>query len=196
MTSRNRGHNFFLQQDNKEVCKITFLQDTNIVRTAPFFSTLRKNDWSPRFHWEPSLERTADTINRPHEDYPNRTIATKEAIKSTEHALASNPHITLKLLSQIHKQVFPDHGQEAGQWRNVNVRVADHLAPRWEWMNKLMAELEFLYLDLELDQDNLRKWYFDFNTIHPLKDGNGRTGGIVVAAASQLKYGIYLTPGD
>ena len=58
-----------------------------------------------------------------------------------------------------------------------------------------MAELEFVYLDLELDQDNLRKWYFDFNTIHPLKDGNGRTGGIVVAAASQLKYGIYLTPG-
>ena len=175
---------------------MSLLKEAGIVRTAPFFKSLRKNDWSPKFHWEPRLEQTADTINRPHEDYPNRTSATKDAIKSTALVLDSDPRITLELVRQIHKEVFPDHGVKAGQWRNINVQVADHLAPRWEWMDKLMEELEHAYLGLDLDQETLMNWYFDFNTIHPFRDGNGRTGGIVVATASYLRYGIYLTPGD
>ena len=41
---------------------------------------------------------------------------------------------------------------------------------------------------------NLLNWYKLFETIHPLEDLNGRTGGIVVAVLSYLKYGYFLTP--
>ena len=110
--------------------------------------------------------------------------------------LKSDGKITRDLLSGIHKQVFPDHGLRAGEWRTTNVQVASHIAPEWEWMDTLMEELEYAYHDLELGEENLKHWYFDFNTIHPLRDGNGRTGGIAVAAVSYIRYGMHLTPGQ
>ena len=79
-------------------------------------------------------------------------------------------------------------------WR-ANERTA-HIAPNWEWMDKLMEELEQRYWDTEMSIQTLRHWYYDFNTIHPLRDGNGRTGGITVAAISYHLLGIYLTPGS
>ena len=60
----------------------------------------------------------------------------------------------------------------------------------------LMHELELLYLDLPISQENLRHWYFDFETIHPFVDGNGRVGGIIIAAATHRQHGIYLAPGQ
>ena len=173
-----------------------FMQEIPQTRKAPFFTEFRKNDWIPHFHWEASIDRVADTINRPHEDYPARIPATKHAILQLLPTLEDPVRITLSTLRQIHQTVFPDHGQRAGQWRTINVQVANHIAPRWEWMDKLMEKLEQRYWDIELSPENLRHWHYDFNTIHPLRDGNGRTGGIAVAAISYHLLGIYLTPGS
>lgn len=175
---------------------MTLLQDAGITRKPPFFDSLRTNEWQPRFSYEPSLDRTADLINRPHEDYPLRITPTKHSILETEDQLRRDPRITSDLLRRIHRTVFPDHGNRAGEWRRSNVRVGSHLAPRWEWIPSIMEELEFLYLELEIDQQNLKHWYADFETIHPFVDGNGRTGGIVIAAMTQLKLGIHLAPGQ
>ena len=57
-----------------------------------------------------------------------------------------------------------------------------------------MNQLEAAYLDLDLHTENLIHWYSDFETIHLYQDGNGRTGGIIVAAFSYLQLGIYLAP--
>lgn len=38
------------------------------------------------------------------------------------------------------------------------------------------------------DIDILREWYIDFQTVHPFPDGNGRTGGIIVAAYSHQMH--------
>ena len=173
-----------------------FMQEIPQTRKAPFFTEFRKNDWIPHFHWEASIDRVADTINQPHEDYPARIPATKEAILHLLSNLEEQPRITLDMLRAIHRTVFPDHGAKAGQWRAVNIQVADHIAPNWGWMDKLMEELEQRYWDTEMSIQTLRHWYYDFNTIHPLRDGNGRTGGITVAAISYHLLGIYLTPGS
>ena len=172
------------------------MQEIDGTRKPPFFGEFRKNDWAPRFHWEISLDAVTDAINRPHEDYPARILATKEAIQQTLADLGPDPAITLPMLRQIHEIIFPDHGSNAGRWRTTNVQVADHLPPRWEWMDKLMEELEEMYRTAELSLETLRHWYYDFNTIHPMRDGNGRTSGVVIAAFSHRRYDAYLTPGQ
>ena len=114
-------------------------------------------------------------------------------------AIRQDLRITSDLLAEIHRIVFPDHGTMAGKWRNSNVRVGSHLAPRWEWLDSLMHELELLYLDLPISLENLVHWYFDFETIHPFVDSNDRIGaiiGAIIVAATHLQHGINPAPGQ
>ena len=180
----------------QETATMGFMQEITSTHKPPFFTGLRNNDWSPHFHWETSLHGTAKAINQPHEDYPARVPPTKTAIQQTLDELSHGFTITAGMLRQIHRTIFPDHGDNAGQWRTINVQVADHLAPRWEWMDNLMDELEQRYLTAELSLDALKHWYYDFNTIYPLRNGNARTAGVIVAAFSYHLHGIYLTPGQ
>ena len=135
-----------------------FLQDAGVTRTAPFFENLRLNGWSPRFHWEETSGQAADAINLPHEDYPHRVNNTQKAIEMVMDDLNHQDHpvITQDLIRRVHRQMFPDHGTQAGQWRQVNVTVATHVPPKWEWMDNMMAELEHHYRDLHLDHSTLR----------------------------------------
>ena len=175
-----------------------FMDDAGIIRKPPFFDNLRLNDWSPRFHWEDTSGQAADAINVPHEDYPHRVRDTQSAIEMVMDQLhhVDQPVITQDLIRSVHRQMFPDHGDRAGKWRQVNVTVATHVPPKWEWMNNMMAELEHHYRPLPLDYETLRKWYYDFETIHPLRDGNGRTGGVILAAISFPINRKFLTPGQ
>ena len=105
-----------------------------ITRQPPFFASLRQNGWMPEFHRETSPGRAAGAINRPHEDYPRRVDATRGAILSALEDLRQEPRITLDIIRRIHRQVFPDLGPAAGEWRTLDVRVRDHLAPgRISW---------------------------------------------------------------
>ena len=63
-------------------------------------------------------------------------------------------------------------------------------------MPNMMAELEHHYAELQLDPDTLEKWYFDFETIHPYIDGNGRAGGVIIAGLSFHLNHQFLTPGQ
>ena len=179
---------------NKRQNTMGFIQEIPNTRKPPFFSDLRKNKWVPRFHWEPSLDAVADVINRPHDDYPARITATKAALQQTIAELDPSSTITLHMFRNIHRTIFPDHGDQAGQWRTINVQVADHIAPRWEQMEKLMEELEYRYRDAVLTPETLKHWYHSVNSIHPMRDGNGRTSGVVIAAFSYHRYSIHLAP--
>ena len=171
------------------------------VKEPPFFTEFCTNGWVPEFCWFDNVHMAADTINRPHEDYPARVDDTAKAIIYTWQWFQYNyvkPYPTSEMVRIAHSMMFPDHGDGAGQWRTVNVRVGSHIAPQWEIVPKLMAELDFWYADLpEMTVERLKHWYFDFETIHPFVDGNGRAGGVMIAAISKyLTGGSMLTPGQ
>ena len=163
-------------------------------RKPPFFTDLRTSGWRPRFHWNLSLRSTADEINQPHEDYPNRVVATRHALDETMAGIKDGRNIDLTLARSIHRTIFPDHAWGAGEWRHVNVTVGEDRPPRWELVERLMEQLDLAYRYLSVDIPTLRAWYLDFNTIHPLRDGNGRTSGVIVAAYSHRLTGAWLAP--
>lgn len=181
----------------------SFTAQAGITPQPPFFADLRHNAWHPRFHWQHSTGEAADRINLPHEDYPRRVGDTERALimVMTRNQSHLQEHgrtlpITLDLVRDVHRAIFADHGRAAGEWRRLEVRVADHLAPSHQLLDRLMRQLEESYLERELHLQDLRDWYFDFETIHPFRDGNGRVGGVIIAALSFPAWGKFLTPGQ
>ena len=152
------------------------------------FSYLRSTPWEPRFEWVATQYEAADYINRPHEDYPKRCWRTESCIEDASRVLRdSNPmppqfHSISNLL-YCHSRMFGDESF-AGRYRDLNVTVGMHRPPNHEDVQALMLQLHVAYKGhLETIAD-LIAWYTDFETIHPFQDGNGRVGGVIVAALS------------
>ena len=100
------------------------------------------------------------------------------------------PYATIgpSCLLDVHLRIFTGHSWCA-RWRDVNVRVGDHIAPSSADMPGLMLQLMERYRVKHWSEYSLgilQKWYSDFETIHPFQDGNGRVGGAVVAVYSHL----------
>ena len=85
-----------------------------------------------------------------------------------------------------------------GRFRNVEVAVGMHQPPNHEMMPKYMDELEARYRGKLTSEENIFNWYFDFETVHPFEDGNGRVGGIILATYSHqlTELGGYWAPGQ
>lgn len=161
---------------------------------TPQFADLRQGDpWIPLFHSQPDLGACADRINRPHEDYPRRVVRTRRAIIEV---IEINPRtITTGLALKVHATVFPEAGH-AGTLRRGPVRIGRFVPPQPDLLPRLMENLETAYENRELDADTLASWYTDFETIHPFQDGNGRVGGIIVAALNRNNCAKeWMTPG-
>ena len=153
------------------------------IRTNPLFGDLRPFEpWIPRFSRASSISDCADRINRPHEDYPKRIEATALAIADvmSEHPIT----ITTELVQRVHARVFAD-AAHAGQLRQVMVRIGAFIPPRPDLLPRLMQNLETAYAATDLDTGKLASWYTDFESIHPFQDGNGRVGGIIIAALNR-----------
>ncbi len=170
----------------------------------PYFSSLRTIPWEPNFEWVDTIEEAADKINQPHEDYPKRVDNTVIQIErvvsycseySEDTFLNERPPILSLLLKMIHYGIFHDTSF-AGEFRTHDVTVGLHHPPDAEQLDKLMNQLELLYEEQEIDIDMLKEWYNDFETIHPFEDGNGRTGGVIIAAYSHHldEQGRWLAP--
>ncbi len=149
----------------------------------PAFGGLRIMPWEPSFHWEPTLESCANRINFPHEDYPERIPQTINAYHWLSQELNRDCRLTTEQLLRVNGMIFGDK-PFGGKLRWVNVIVAEHKPPEHGMLPKLMRELEETYRDRLTNIVNLKAWYDDFETIHPFQDGNGRTGGVVLAAYS------------
>ena len=156
------------------------------------FSHLRTTEWHPSFVWLNTIEEAANQINIWHEDYPQRVAATTSVLDSL---LGRLPRINLfrtSLLIDIHKTIFPDLAFE--QFRAIDVRVGSHRPVKASLVSSMMIELEEYYAKQILDLDVLKEWYKDFETIHPFRDGNGRTSGVIVAVGSHKLTGKFWAP--
>lgn len=158
------------------------------------FDNLRTTPWSPAFEWCGDILAVALQINLWHEDFPQRVPATVRALKRLRSEMVSVDFGAHALRNQrllgIHKTIFGDTSF-GGQWRRVNVYIGDHTPPPWREVSHYMATLERAYYFNSWHRPALQHfldWYRDFETIHPFQDGNGRVGGVVIAAYSHLLH--------
>jgi hypothetical protein len=160
------------------------------------FDHLRTTPFEPTFTWVPTAAAAADRINSFHEDYPRRVAVTQQMLELPfRMAGLVNPRwwwpqvqtIEGLALEAIHWLVFNDQPFR-GQWRSVNVRIGDHRPPPPHAVPELMEKLQAGYREKITCTDDLVAWYTDFETIHPFQDGNGRVGGIVVAAFAHARH--------
>ncbi len=96
--------------------------------------------------------------------------------------LENKNKISNGLLLKWHKEIFKDTKQDiAGKYRDYLVRVADHIAPDWQDVNKLMNELIKFINNKEINPVELSaKAHYRFEKIHPFGDGNGRIGRLLM----------------
>lgn len=92
--------------------------------------------------------------------------------------------ITSPLLLEWHKQIFNQTKPElAGKYRNYNVRVGSHIAPKHQEVKKLMNQL-IRFINNEKDNINPVELsaivHYRFEKIHPFGDGNGRIGRLLM----------------
>ena len=172
-----------------------------LPRKFPAFQDLRIMPWEPHFHLTRTVDEAAENINRPHEDYPNRILATRQAITNLLAQFPSAADLqeafSNDILLQVHRTIFAD-ARHGGSWRQIPVRVSHHVPPEPDLIPKLMEQLAEAYRGQITDQRRLTAWHKDFETIHPFADGNGRVGGAMVAFASHRLAPAqgFLTPGQ
>ncbi len=122
---------------------------------------------------------------------PNRPI--RDVMETVQHARAFEDLLArkagpIRLLTvlQLHEAVFRGIKLDAGQWRRVNVRIAGtrHAPPRMEKVVPMITEWEEAYAKRDMLGENvfsLAAWmHFDFESIHPFSDGNGRVGRLLL----------------
>jgi len=94
--------------------------------------------------------------------------------------------IALSTVLELHEEVFRGILDDAGQWRHVNVRIAGakHAPPRMEKVVPAMEEWEADYNRRDMLGEEvfaLAAWmHFQFESIHPFSDGNGRVGRLLL----------------
>ena len=121
--------------------------------------------------------------NRPLPDVLE-TIQHEQAFESLLQRRA-NP-IRLPAVLDLHETVFRGIKPDAGRWRRVNVRIAGvkHVPPRMEKVVTLMSDWDESYAKQDMEGARVfqlgTKMHFEFESIHPFSDGNGRVGRLLL----------------
>lgn len=138
----------------------------------------------PKFVVSDSVAKTADLINRPHEDYPKRVDRTAELINTLIKYRYET--VTKHELLQIHSKVMWDFNPR-GQYRPYSVTVGASIPPSHLHVPEFMDTSQdgfppLSFIDLISTWGlNPWLWYQRFESVHPFADGNGRVGGIILA---------------
>lgn len=147
--------------------------------------------WQPRFTTTNSIDECADLINLPHEDYPQFVNKTKESIELAIDILKERP-IKEFDIKALHGFCMKEKEYiRTGDYRILDgVIVGSFKPPHPMYVPQLMISI----CPVDKDIENIEMWYRLFECIHPFEDGNGRVGGIILAAVSFLKNGTYTCP--
>ena len=95
-------------------------------------------------------------------------------------------HLTIQLVNLLlnwHKDIFGETKKEiSGKFRDYLVRVGNYIAPDWQDVKKLMANLmKFIRDNKEINPVEFAgRAHYKFETIHPFGDGNGRVGRLLM----------------
>lgn len=114
---------------------------------------------------------------------PLRDIKETEAHARVFLEMLDTPNkISKELLLKWHQEIFGETKADiAGRFRDFGVRVGLYRAPDWQDVEKLMGEF-FKFLE----QKNLHpvelaaRAHYQFESIHPFGDGNGRIGRLIM----------------
>jgi Fic family protein len=100
----------------------------------------------------------------------------KGAIKAYE-KLEEYKYDNIDDLLNAHKILMSEILTTAGNFRTVNVKVGEHIAPQANRVNDLMVQL-FTWLKNSNEHLLLKSciFHYEFEFIHPFSDGNGRIG--------------------
>jgi hypothetical protein len=139
--------------------------------------------WKPSFTWVSTPEECSFLINEPHEDNLIKCDVTQEMIEYyCDYFATVNNSMLLAIQNEIGKPA-----SHSGFFRRLEVKVGNHTPPQ-PW------QIESLMNQLAVDQSNivsieqLLQWYYDFESIHPFEDYNGRVGGVIVAVISHRLF--------
>src|SRR5881409_2463695 len=122
---------------------------------------------------------------------PNRplpdVLETIQHEQAFESLLPRRPNpIRLSSVLDLHETVFRGIKPDAGQWRRMNVRIPGvrHVPPRMEKVLALMSAWEESYARQDMEGAGAfplgARMHFEFESIHPFTDGNGRVGRLLL----------------
>lgn len=94
----------------------------------------------------------------------------------------------------IHRHLFADVYAWAGSYRVTELRLGDEVFARrasvQRRMNRVEAAARALVADVAADDSlpiQLARLYAEFNYVHPFREGNGRTGTVVLHIVAALR---------
>jgi len=90
--------------------------------------------------------------------------------------------ITNKLILKWHDDIFGETKQDiAGKFREYGVRVGSYMAPDWQDVKSLMNKFIRLSNNKSINPVELAGLaHYEFESIHPFGDGNGRIGRLLI----------------
>ena len=95
-------------------------------------------------------------------------------------------NVNMESALDLHNIIFHGILIDAGQWRNVNVRISGskYSPPRVEKILSMLQTWEKHYIEMEMNREDIfsqaAEMHYGFESIHPFSDGNGRVGRLLL----------------